>query len=305
MSRGGDILRHEWRMLKKNRISYLLLLPYAVLFLSFTVLPVGMSVYNGLTYNNFFDPARFVGFDNYVRMFTADDVFITALRNTFTLALITGPLGYSLSFLLAWQIDRMGRRMRSLFVLLFYVPTMTSSIYTIWTLLFSNDEYGYINGIFLRLGLVRQPIQWLADPKYMMLVVIICVLWTSMGAGFLSFVAGFRSMDKQYYEAGEVDGIRNRWQELWYITLPMMRPQLMFGAIMSITGAFAIHDVTIALMGFPSTDYAVHTVVNHLYDYGYLRFELGYASAISTVLFLCMIGANRLVNRLLRKVGQL
>ena len=181
---------------------------------------------------------------------------------------------------------------------------MTTSVYTVWTLLFSNDEYGYINGVLMRLGFIREAIQWLADTDYMMTVVIICVLWTSMGAGFLSFVAGFRSMDKQYYEAGQVDGIRNRWQELWFITLPMMRPQLMFGAIMSITAAFSIHDVTIALMGFPSTDYAVHTVVNHLYDYGYLRFDLGYASAIPTVLFLLMMGANRLVGRMLRKVGQ-
>ena len=238
-------------------------------------------------------------------LFTGDDVFLVALRNTLMLALITGPVGYAMSFLLAWQINQMpSKPFRSIFTLLFYAPTMTTSVYTVWTLLFANDEYGYVNGLLMRLGLIREAIQWLADTDYMMTVVIICVLWTSMGAGFLSFVAGFRSMDKQYYEAGQVDGVRNRWQELWFITLPMMRPQLMFGAIMSITAAFSIHDVTIALMGFPSTDYAVHTVVNHLYDYGYLRFELGYASAISTVLFLLMMGANRLVGRMLRKVGQ-
>ena len=285
--------------------SYLMLAPYFVVFFVFTALPVGISIWNSLTYNNFFDPARFVGFDNYIRMFTGDDVFLIALRNTLMLALITGPVGYAMSFLLAWQINNMPSKLfRSIFTLLFYAPTMTTSVYTVWTLLFSNDEYGYINGVLMRLGFIREAIQWLADTDYMMTVVIICVLWTSMGAGFLSFVAGFRSMDKQYYEAGQVDGIRNRWQELWFITLPMMRPQLMFGAIMSITAAFSIHDVTIALMGFPSTDYAVHTVVNHLYDYGYLRFDLGYASAISTVLFLLMMGANRLVGRMLRKVGQ-
>ncbi len=288
----------------KSRISYLMLLPYGVVFLLFTVFPVALSMYNSLTYNNFFDPARFVGLDNYIRLFTSDSVFLIALRNTLLLAAITGPVGYALSFLLAWQMNQLTRGMRSLFVLLFYAPTMTSSIFTVWTMLFSNDEYGYINGLLLRWGIIRESVQWLADTQYMMPVVIICVLWTSMGAGFLSFVAGLSSMDKQYYEAGAVDGIRNRWQELWYITLPMMRPQLMFGAIMSITASFAIHDVTVALMGFPSTDYAVHTVVNHLYDYGYLRFQLGYASAISTLLFMCMLGANRLVGHLLRKVGQ-
>ncbi len=293
------------RRVFKARYSYLMLAPYMVVFLLFTALPVGISIWNSLTYNNFFDPARFVGMDHYIRMFTGDDVFLVALRNTLLLALMTGPIGYGLSFLLAWQINSMSSRFsRSLFTLLFYAPAMTTSVYTVWTLLFSNDEYGYINGLLMRLGLIRESIQWLADTDYMMLVVIICVLWTSMGAGFLSFVAGLRSMDKQYYEAGQVDGIRNRWQELWYITLPMMRPQLMFGAIMSITAAFSIHDVTIALMGFPSTDYAVHTVVNHLYDYGYLRFDLGYASALSTVLFLLMLGTNMLVGRLLRKVGR-
>lgn len=293
------------RRIQKSWYSYLMLAPYFVVFFVFTALPVGISIWNSLTYNNFFDPARFVGFANYIRMFTGDDVFLIALRNTLMLALITGPVGYAMSFLLAWQINNMPSKLfRSIFTLLFYAPTMTTSVYTVWTLLFSNDEYGYINGVLMRLGFIREAIQWLADTDYMMTVVIICVLWTSMGAGFLSFVAGFRSMDKQYYEAGQVDGIRNRWQELWFITLPMMRPQLMFGAIMSITAAFSIHDVTIALMGFPSTDYAVHTVVNHLYDYGYLRFDLGYASAISTVLFLLMMGANRLVGRMLRKVGQ-
>lgn len=293
------------RRIQKSWYSYLMLAPYFVVFFVFTALPVGISIWNSLTYNNFFDPARFVSFDNYIRMFTGDDVFLIALRNTLMLALITGPVGYAMSFLLAWQINNMPSKLfRSIFTLLFYAPTMTTSVYTVWTLLFSNDEYGYINGVLMRLGFIREAIQWLADTDYMMTVVIICVLWTSMGAGFLSFVAGFRSMDKQYYEAGQVDGIRNRWQELWFITLPMMRPQLMFGAIMSITAAFSIHDVTIALMGFPSTDYAVHTVVNHLYDYGYLRFDLGYASAISTVLFLLMMGANRLVGRMLRKVGQ-
>lgn len=292
------------RQVRTSRISYLMLLPYGAMFLLFTVFPVAMSVYNSLTYNNFFEPAQFVWLDNYIRLFTSDSVFLIALRNTMLLALVTGPVGYAMSFLLAWLMNQLTRGMRSIFVLLFYAPTMTSSIYMVWTLLFSNDEYGYINGILLRLGLVRESIQWLSDTQYMMPVVIFCVLWTSMGAGFLSFVAGFAGLDKQYYEAGAVDGIRNRWQELWYITLPMMRPQLLFGAIMSITASFAVHDVTIALMGFPSTDYAVHTIVNHLYDYGYLRFELGYASAISTVLFLLMMGSNKLVGNMLRKVGR-
>ena len=186
------------RRIGRSRISYLFLLPYAAVFLTFTVIPVIISMFNSFTYNNFFDPARFVGFENYTRLFTSDSVFLIALRNTLVLAVITGPIGYVLSFLLAWQLNQLSRGMRSLFVLLFYAPTMTSSVYTVWTMLFSNDEYGYINGMLLRSGFIREAILWLSDTQYMMFVVIICVLWTSMGAGFLSFVAGLRSMEKQY-----------------------------------------------------------------------------------------------------------
>ncbi|HIW74363.1 MAG TPA: sugar ABC transporter permease [Firmicutes bacterium] len=292
------------RRVRKAWVSYLFLLPYASVFLAFTVLPVIMSLWNSFTYNNLLEPARFVGFSNYVRMFTQDASFLQAVKNTFVIALVTGPGGYLLSLFLAWLINGMTRPLRTLFVLIFYAPTMSSAIYSIWGILFSSDEYGYINGFLMSLNLIREPVSWLLDEQYILTVVIICVLWTSMGAGFLSFVAGLRSIDKQYYEAASVDGIRSRWQELWFITLPMMKPQLLFGAIMSITSSFSVHEVTMVLAGFPSTNNAALTVVNHLYDYGYLRFELGYASAIATVLFLTMMGANKLVNLLLRRVGK-
>ena len=298
-----DSVKHMLHRVWKQRISYLFLLPYALVFLVFTVFPVVLSLWNSFTYNNLFEPARFVGFDNYVRMFTRDTAFVQAIKNTLVIALVTGPAGYLLSLLLAWLINGMVRPLRTIFVLIFYAPTMSSAIYAIWGILFSSDEYGYMNGFLMSLNFIREPISWLLDEKYILAVVVICVLWTSMGVGFLSFVAGLRNIDRQYYEAASVDGIRNRWQELWFITLPMMKPQLMFGAIMSITSSFSVHEVTMVLAGFPSTNNAALTVVNHLYDYGYLRFELGYASAIATVLFLAMMGANKLVNKLLRRVG--
>jgi multiple sugar transport system permease protein len=294
-----NLLAQIWRY----RVSYLFLLPFASIFILFTVLPVAISLFYSFTYNNMLQPARFIGFGNYIKLFTNDDVFITALKNTLVFAVATGPIGYALSFLVAWLINELPNKIRSVFVLIFYSPTIAGSIYIIFAILFSGDFYGYVNATLMRFGFITQPIEWLVDPKYMGLVVVICVLWVSMGAGFLAFVAGLKSMDKQYYEAAAIDGIKNRWQELWYVTLPLMKPQLMFGAIMSITAAFSIHDVTIALFGFPSTEYAAHTVVNHMYDYGYLRFDMGYASAISTILFLIMIGCNKAINRLLRKVG--
>ena len=279
-----------------------MLAPYFVVFFVFTALPVGISIWNSLTYNNFFDPARFVGFDNYIRMFTGDDVFLIALRNTLMLALITGPVGYAMSFLLAWQINNMPSKLfRSIFTLLFYAPTMTTSVYTVWTLLFSNDEYGYINGVLMRLGFIREAIQWLADTDYMMTVVIICVLWTSMGAGFLSFVAGFRSMDKQYYEAGQVDGIRNRWQELWYITIPSMSSQLLFSAVMQIGASFGVSTVITTLVGFPTSQYSADTIVTYIMDIGTTRFEMGYACTIAVFLFALMFLTNFVISSALRR----
>jgi len=298
---------NPWKQLMsqiwKYRVSYAFLMPFAVIFIMFTVLPVVTSIIYSFTYNNMLQPAKFVFFDNYIKLFTSDDVFITALKNTLVFAIATGPVGYALSFLVAWLINELPNKLRSVFVLVFYSPSIAGSIYIIFAILFSGDFYGYVNATLMRLGFIDRPVEWLVDPKYMSYVVILCVLWVSMGAGFLAFVAGLKSMDKQYYEAAAIDGIKNRWQELWYVTLPLMKPQLMFGAILSITASFSIHDVTLSLFGFPSTEYAAHTVVNHIFDYGYLRFDLGYASAISTILFLIMIGCNKAINRLLRKVG--
>jgi multiple sugar transport system permease protein len=176
-------------------------------------------------------------------------------------------------------------------------------VFLIWAIMFSGDAYGYINAFLMKFGVINTPILWLSNPEYMLTVVIIVVLWMSLGTGFLSFVAGLQGIDKSQYEAGYIDGIRNRWQELWYITLPGMKPMLMFGAVMTITQSFGVADVPVALTGFPSTDYATQTVVTHLIDYGSTRFEMGYASAIATLLFLTMILCNKFIQTFLRRVG--
>ena len=296
----GQIGKKLWQ----DRVSYAFLLPFAAAFVVFTVLPVVISIYYGFTYNNIFESARFIGFDNYIRMFTRDEVFMTSLQNTLVFALITGPGGYILSFLVAWLINELGHSLRTLFVLIFYSPSIAGSVYVVFSVLFSGDAHGYVNGILTTFNIIDAPIEWLTEPTYMKGVIILCVLWSSMGAGFLSFVAGFKGIDRQYFEAAAIDGLRNRWQELWYVTFPMMKPQLMFGAIMSITAAFSIHDVTVSLAGYPSTENAATTIVNLMVDKGYTRFELGYASAMATVLFLIMILSRSLVNRLLERVGK-
>lgn len=282
---------------------YVYILPFFLIFTVFVIAPVVMSIGLSFTSYNIFEAPRYVGLQNYITFFTADDLSITALKNTLIIAAITGPIGYLLSLLLAWFINELQGFWRTFMVTVFYVPSISGGAYMIFQVLFSGDAYGYLNGVLLELGIINEPIKWLTDTDYMMAVGILVMIWMSLGSGFLSFVAGFRNMDRALYEAGWVEGISNRWQELWFITLPMMKPQLMFGAVMSITGAFSCGAVQDVLFGSPSTEYATHTLVNHMNDYGNTRMEMGYACTIATVLFLMMLLCNKLIQRLLKRVG--
>lgn len=287
----------------KCRIQYAFLAPYAILFTLFFVAPVIISIFYSFTYYNVLEPPTFIGLDNYIKLILADDVFLISVQNTFLLAVIAGPFGYIMSFLFAWMIHELPRYLRSVFVLIFYAPTIASNLFMLFGTLFSGDAYGWANATLTNLGITNKTIFWLVDPQYMMPVVILVVLWMSLGSGFLSFIAGLQTVGVDQYEAGYVDGIKNRWQELWFITLPNMKPMLLFGAVMSITQSFTVGEVANALCGFPSTDYAASTVVTHLMDYGSLRFDMGYASAIATLLFLVMILSKRGVTAMLSKVG--
>ncbi|MBO4389558.1 MAG: sugar ABC transporter permease [Lachnospiraceae bacterium] len=292
-----------YRKAMARKVCYLFLLPYAIAFLTFNIIPVVISIYYSFTYYNVLEPPKFIGLQNYINLILADDIFLIAVKNTFVLAVITGPVGYIMSFLFAWFINELPRYIRAIAVLVFYAPTIAGSVYTIFAILFSSDGNGWVNGWLMELGITQGPIMWLSDPSMMMKVIIGVILWMSLGAGFLSFVAGLQGVDRAQYEAGYVDGVSNRWQELWYITLPNMKPMLLFGAVMAITQSFGVGAVTQMLCGFPSTDYAAHTVINHLTDFGSVRFDMGYASAIATLLFLAMILSNKLVQYFLRRVG--
>ena len=280
-----------------------MMLPFLILFFTFTVLPVLTSMLFSLTDFNILQFPRFIGLSNYRKLFLEDDIFITAIKNTFIIAVVTGPIGYLLSFLMAWLINELPPKIRAVLTIIFYAPSISGNVYLVFTMIFSSDPYGYLNARLLDWGILDEAVLWLQDPQYMLTIVILVSLWISLGLGFLSFIAGLQTIDKTQYEAGEVDGITNRWQELWFITLPNMKPQLMFGAVMSITSALGVGDITVALTGFPSTGYAAHTIVNHLNDYGSIRMEMGYASAIAVVLFAIMMLSNRLVQKFIKRVG--
>lgn len=296
-------MKHGWTLAKRNKTCYLFLLPYAILFFTLSILPICMSIFYGFTYYNILEPARFIGLQNYINLILQDEVFLTAVKNTFVIAVIVGPIGYILSFLFAWFINELPKWLRAVAVVVFYAPSIAVAAYSVFTIIFQGDAYGWFNAILMELGIIEAPRLWLLDPRYMMTIVIIVSLWMSMGTGFLAFVAGFQGIDRSMYEAGYVDGVRNRWQELYHITLPSMKPMLLFGAVMSITSAFNVSDVPRMLCGYPSTDYAVRTVVTHLFDYGFSRFEMGYASAIATLLFLVMILCKKAISALLGRVG--
>lgn len=300
-----DISRFKWTLLeiKKHKIAYLMIAPFFILFMLFTVVPVVLSFILGFTNFNLLEWPDFVAADNYIRLFLDDDVFILAIQNTLKFAVVTGPGSYLLSMLFAWFINELRPKIRSIVTLLFYAPSISGNVYLVWTMFFSSDEYGYVNAWGMKLGFLNSPVLWFQDEKYIFTLCCLVALWTSLGTSFLTFIAGFQCVDTSLYEAGAVDGVKNRWQELYYITLPFIRPQMMLGAILAITGSFGFGGVITALVGFPSPNYVAHTIMHHLEDYGNQRFEMGYASAIATLLFLMMIGCNLLVTKILRRIG--
>jgi len=289
--------------MRSNKQSYALMAPYFILFFTFTVLPVLMAIVLSLTTFNILQPPQFVGWQNYVRLFLENEVFLIALQNTLIFAVVTGPISYVLCFVFAWIINEMPPKVRAFMTVVFYAPSISGNVFFIWQWIFSGDQYGWVNGWLMNLGLNDYEINFFRDPRFILPLLLVVQVWMSLGVAFLAFIAGLQTVDKSLYEAGAVDGIRNRWQELWFITLPSMKPQLMFGAVIQITASFAVADISITLAGFPSVNYAGETIVTHMMDFGWIRFEMGFASAIAVILFLMMVGTNKAVQRLLRKVG--
>lgn len=297
-------MKNIFKTIRKNKFCYLYLAPFFILFGIFVIAPVVMAIILSFTSYNLTQPPQFVGIANYTALFFSDTVFTKATVNTLTMAIVVGPFSYIGALILAWALNELSPKLRTALVFFIYAPSISGNAFIIWQLLFSGDQFGYINSLLLNWGLISEPIYFLFDTKYMMTVVIIVTMWMSMGTQFLSFVAGLQGLDHALFEAGCIDGIRNRWQELWFITLPQLKPQLMFGAVMSITGAFTVGNVCAMLCGNPSTEYAVHTLVNHMTDYATVKYEFGYACAIATLLFLAMIVCNELIKLLLKNVGR-
>jgi len=273
--------------------------PYILLFSIFIILPTILAVLLSFTNFNTIQFPRFIGVKNYISLFTTDSVFMQyVLPNTIKFAIIVGPLGYFLAFFLAWMLAQIPRVPRTILSLIIYSPSMTVGVamQVIWLTIFSGDKSGYLNSFLLRLGLIDQPVQWLQSPKYLFTTMVIVTLWNSMGVGFLAMLAGVLNTDPQIYEAGYVDGISKRWQEIFYLTIPMMKPQMLFGAVMSVVSTFQAGYIGVMLSGSnPTPQYSGQLIVNHIEDFGFMRYEMGYAAAISVVLLIMIWVSSKFV----------
>lgn len=291
-----------WRQLKKDSFCYLYLAPFLICFLLFIVIPVFMAATLGFTSYDGFGKLHFIGIDNYIALFTQDIIFLTkAIPNTFLFALLVGPGGYILSFLFAWLIHQLPLRIRDYYTLAFYAPSMAGAVAlsVVWIAAFSGDRVGYINRFLLSLGWIETPVIWLQDPKYLLTIMIVVSLWVSFSVGFLAMLAGLQTVNRELYEAGRIDGISNRLQEVFYITLPSMKPQMLFSAVMTIVGTLKAGSISTQLTGMPITpSYSGHLIINHIDDYAFIRFELGYASAVSVMLLIFSYFAMRFAYRL-------
>lgn len=282
----GKRKKEKEKKFLKGSAYYWMLVPFMLLFLLFTIVPIVSSMVLSFTDYDMVSSPVFVGLKNYRYMFTGDKTIFIVLKNTMLFAIITGPLSFVISFLLAWLINEFRPALRSFFAFLFYTPALVGgSAYLIWQTLFSGDSYGYVNNILLTLGLTTEPILWFKDTDYNMIIIMIVQLWMSMGVSFLANLSGLQNVNTELYEAGAIDGVRTRWHELWYITLPSMKSILFFGAVMQIQAVFSIGPLITILAGYPSVDNSVDTLVSYITDVGSVQYDMGYASALSVLLF--------------------
>lgn len=285
---------------RKEQFPMLVLLaPFLISFIVFTVLPIITSVVFSFTSYDMLSTPKLLGIDNYRRMFTDDNVFGIVVKNTLVFSIIAGPVGFLLSFIMAWLVCEFTPRVRTVLSLLFYAPSLVGNAYFIWQVAFSGDSYGYINSLLLSLNIITEPVIWLKNPTYLMPIIIVVQLWQSMGVSFLANISGLQNVNGELYEAGAIDGVRNRWQELRYITLPSMSSMLLFSAVMQIQSSFSVSALATTLAGYPSAQHSVDTIVSYMADVASVRYEMGYASAIAVVLFLMMSSFRLIVGKIL------
>lgn len=275
---------------KAKQSIYLFILPYFTFFFLFIVLPIVIAILLSFTTFDMVSFPKTSGLRNFIYLLTSDEEFMKyILPNTIKFAFFVGPIGYLLSFLLAWVLAQLPHRLRTILAVILYTPSLTAGITmsVVWRVFFAGDANGYLNYLLLELGLIIEPIVFLQSSSYLFLIMIIVTLWGSMGVGFLAMLAGILNVDHELFEAAYLDGMKNRFQEIIYIIIPSMKPQMLFGAVMAIVGTLSAGAIGVQLSGSnPTPNYAGSLIVNHIEDYGFIRYDMGYAAALSLVLLL-------------------
>jgi multiple sugar transport system permease protein len=265
-------------------------LPFIVLFLLFIIIPTVVAFVLSFTDFNSIQSPNWVGAENYINILTNDDVFAGhALPNTIKFAIIVGVFGYILSFVLAWILAQVPRVPRTIMAAMLYLPSMTgpTMMQNVWQIIFAGDKVGYLNALLLKLDIIQTPIIWLSDSNYIMTIMIVVSLWSCMGIGFLSMLAGILNVNRELYEAAHIDGVSNRLQEVIYVTIPAIKPHMMFGAIMSIVNAFQNANIGVQLSGAnPTPGYGGQLLITHADEHAFVRYEMGYSAAISVIVLI-------------------
>jgi len=290
--------------INEGSLFVIIILPYMLFFFLFNMLPVLASFVLSFFDYDMVSPPIFVALENYIRMFTADETFLKTLGNTLRFSIVAGPLSYILAFGLAWMINEFPHYIRVILTFIFYAPALVGNAYFIWQVFFSSDSYGYLNNLLISFGFITEPIAWFQNSDYNMTIILIVQLWMSMGVSFLANIAGLQNVNKELYEAGAIDGIKTRWHELWYITLPSLKSILLFSAVMQIQSVFSVSGVITTLAGYPSVDNSVDTLVPYISDIATARYEMGYAAALSVILFLLVLSFRFGIGALLNLVGK-
>ena len=297
-------LKKSRRTTSEDISFYIITIPFMLFFFLFNILPVLASMTLSFFDYDMVSSPIFIGLENYSRMFTGDDVFMKVLGNTLRFSIIAGPISFLLSFMLAWMINEFPKTVRVVLTFIFYAPALVGNAYFIWQVFFSGDSYGYLNNLLISFGFITEPINWFQNTEYNMTIIIIVQLWMSMGVSFLANIAGLQNVSAELYEAAAIDGVRTRWHELWYVTLPSMKSILLFSSVMQIQSVFSVSAVVVTLAGYPSVNNSVDTIVSYISDVGTARYEMGYASALSIFLFFMVLAFRFGIGALLNLVGK-
>ncbi|NQU95640.1 MAG: sugar ABC transporter permease [Candidatus Omnitrophica bacterium] len=273
--------------LNEAKWSYIFIAPAVLLFLIFVVGPVIASFYWSFTEYDAIHAPKWVGLANYKNIFFNDPRFWKSVRNTCLYTLGVIPLGTALSLLLAIAVDQQ-IRFKNFFRAIYFIPSVTSviALSVIWKWLFAGEKYGLINHILIRVGL--QPVDWLMSPVWTLPAIMIMSIWASLGYNMILFLAGLQTIPKTVYEAADIDGA-NVFDKFWHITLPLLKPFTVFVVIIGFITSFQVFErvyiMTQSELGIGGVLDSALTVVAYLYDMGFRKFKMGYASALGYIVF--------------------